>query len=134
MTALYTSRTKADQATERLKAFAQPQRLMILSLLLNGERSVTEIKSATGIAQPTLSQQLAELRRAELVKTRREAKQIFYRLADEETRLYVRSIEAIFGSGQSVANSLSNVVNSEPAPPQKSVRRQAGAAVFAKVG
>ena len=54
---------------------------------------------ATGIGQPGLSQQLAELRRAELVTTRRQAKQVFYSLADESVELSVRSIEALFGAG-----------------------------------
>ena len=74
---LYASRPAADAAAERLKTYAQPQRLMILSRLIEGERTVSEIDEATGIGQPALSQQLAELRRADVVKTRREAKQVY---------------------------------------------------------
>jgi DNA-binding transcriptional ArsR family regulator len=69
---------------------------MILSLLREGEKSVTEIDAATRIGQPALSQQLAELRKAELVSTRRQAKQIYYSLAHESVALCVRSIEAVF--------------------------------------
>lgn len=97
---LYATQVQAMMAAEKLKVFAQPQRLMILSLLLTGEHQVAEIESATGIAQPALSQQLAELRRADLVATRREAQRIFYRLADDGAELCVRSIETIFGSGR----------------------------------
>jgi len=99
MKALWQSRAQADVAAERLRKFAQPQRLMILSLLLEGEKSVTEIDMATGIGQPALSQQLAELRRAEMVTTRRQAKQVYYSLADESVVLCVRNIEAVFGAG-----------------------------------
>jgi DNA-binding transcriptional ArsR family regulator len=56
-------------------------------------------RMATGIGQPGLSQQLAELRRAELVTTRRQAKQVFYSIADESVELSVHSIEAVFGVG-----------------------------------
>ena len=99
MKPLWQSRAQAEDSAERLRKFGQPQRLMILSLLLEGEKSVSEIDMATGIGQPGLSQQLAELRRAELVTTRRQAKQVFYSIADESVELSVRSIEALFGAG-----------------------------------
>lgn len=95
MTAIFESRDRADAATEKLKVYAQPQRLMILSYLLRGERSVSDIDMATGIGQPALSQQLAALRQADVVKTRREGKQICYDLADESVRLCVRTMEAL---------------------------------------
>tara|TARA_R110000824_G_scaffold11746_15_gene51590 strand:- start:21962 stop:22360 length:399 start_codon:yes stop_codon:yes gene_type:complete len=95
VTAIFESRDRADSATEKLKIYAQPQRLMILSYLLRGESSVSDIERATGIAQPALSQQLAVLRQADVVKTRREGKQICYDLANESDRLCVRTMEAL---------------------------------------
>lgn len=95
MTAIFESRDRANQATEKLKVYAQPQRLMILSYLLRGESSVSEIDAATGIGQPALSQQLAALRQAGMVRTRREGKQIWYDLADDASRLCVRTMEAL---------------------------------------
>ena len=83
MSALYVDRDAAALAAEKIKVFAQPQRLMILSCLLRGERNVGEIAEITGIGQPALSQQLAELRRADLVQNRKEAKQVWYMLADD---------------------------------------------------
>ncbi|SNS55682.1 transcriptional regulator, ArsR family [Sphingomonas laterariae] len=97
MKAFYEDRDAAGLAAEKIKIFAQPQRLMILSCLLRGERNVGEIAEITGLVQPALSQQLGELRRAELVQTRKEAKQVWYMLADEDVALCVRTIEAIFG-------------------------------------
>ena len=99
MSALYVDRDAAAMAAEKIKVFAQPQRLMILSCLLRGERNVSEIADITGIGQPALSQQLAELRRADLVQNRKEAKQVWYMLADDGVALCVRNIEAIFGGG-----------------------------------
>lgn len=97
MTALYEDREAAVSAADQLKVFAQPQRLMILSCLRDGEHNVSEIAELTGIGQPTLSQQLAALRRADLVSTRKEAKLVWYSLANEGVALCVRNIEAIFG-------------------------------------
>lgn len=95
--AFYEDRDTAIVAAEKLKVFAQPQRLMILSCLLRGERNVSEIGEATGIAQPALSQQLGELRRANLVQTRKEAKLVWYALADEDVALCVQAMESIVG-------------------------------------
>ncbi|MBN9246068.1 MAG: helix-turn-helix transcriptional regulator, partial [Hyphomicrobium sp.] len=100
MSALFQSRELADAAAEKIRVFAQPQRLMILSYLFGGERGVAEIERATGIGQPTLSQQLAELRRADLVVTRREAKLVYYRLASDNVILCVRTLEAMFGGDE----------------------------------
>ena len=104
---------------------------MILSFLLGGERGVGEIEAATGIGQPALSQQLAELRRAELVKARRAAKQAHYRLAGDEVAHCVRNIEAMFGGGgQDTADPAGTAV--APRPPQAA--RPKAAAAFAVVG
>lgn len=67
-----------DDSAEMLRALAHAVRLQILCAIKEEEHSVGEIEEITGIAQPGLSQQLAILRKAELVLTRREGKQIFY--------------------------------------------------------
>ena len=63
---------------EELKALAHPVRLKILKILCEGERNVGEIEEIGGIGQPSLSQQLAILRQAGMVTTRREGKMVFY--------------------------------------------------------
>lgn len=55
-------------------------RLRLLLLLAAGELSVGALEKASGVGQPGLSQQLAILRKAQLVVTRRAAKQIYYRV------------------------------------------------------
>ena len=131
MAALFKSREQAGKAADKLKVYAQPQRLMILSCLLRGERTVGEIDAATNIGQPALSQQLAELRRNELVKTRRASKQIWYELADEKVCLCVRSMEAILGDESDVQQMLTSALHvvtaSKPATPVSS------AAGFARI-
>lgn len=129
---LYASRSAADAAAERLKTYAQPQRLMILSRLIEGERTVSEIDEATGIGQPALSQQLAELRRADVVKTRRESKQVYYRLADENVVTCVRGIEAMFGGNSNTADALSAALSG--ARPVRLGEQNRGAAAFARIG
>lgn len=67
-----------DLPVEELKALAHPLRLRILKALCEQERNVGEIEDVTGIGQPSLSQQLAVLRQAGLVETRREGKLVYY--------------------------------------------------------
>jgi DNA-binding transcriptional ArsR family regulator len=74
--------SQAEAAAELLKALGNPQRLRILCLLVDGERSVGEINEAVPLSQSALSQHLAVLREQDLVATRREAQTIYYRLQD----------------------------------------------------
>ena len=134
MTALYKKRAIADAAVEKIKVFAQPQRLMVLSFLLDGEHSVAEIDSATGIGQPALSQQLAELRRAGLVRTRKETKSVYYALIDESTALCVRALEVIMDGGDGDKSSqLARLLNCEESLMEKA-ESSVGTAAFARTG
>ncbi len=134
LTTIHRSRDAANAVAEQLKIFAQAQRLMILSRLLDGEHMVGEIENATGIGQPALSQQLAALRRAGLVKTRRVAKQVYYQLANETVIACVRNIEAMFQAvGDQVDQAPPPPVRRAPLPARQQPAAMAGAARFAKV-
>lgn len=74
-------RAAAHEACALLKVLSNPDRLMLLCELAQGERNVGELQEAVGVLQPTLSQQLGVLREENLVETRREGKNIYYRLA-----------------------------------------------------
>jgi len=79
-------RLAAEKARGLLKALANPDRLLLLCQLTRGEHCVSELESALGIQQPTLSQQLGVLREEQLVHTRREGKQIYYSIASPEAQ------------------------------------------------
>ena len=83
---------KARKASDFLKALAHESRLVILCLLAERERSVTELEGLLALSQATVSQQLARLRYEGLVTTRREGRQIHYSLADETTRRFIQAI------------------------------------------
>lgn len=74
----------ASQACSLLKVLANPERLLLLCQMTQGEYCVSDLESLTGIRQPTLSQQLTVLREEQMVNTRREGKQIFYSVASKE--------------------------------------------------
>jgi DNA-binding transcriptional ArsR family regulator len=74
-------RQNADNACRMMKTLANRDRLMLLCQLSQGEKCVGELEQITHIQQPTLSQQLAILRKEEVVSTRRDGKQIYYKLS-----------------------------------------------------
>lgn len=86
----------AKRASDFLKALAHESRLMILCILAEGEKSVSELEDLLSLRQPTVSQQLARLRSDGLVTTRRDGKAIYYRLASDEARLVIGAIYDVF--------------------------------------
>jgi len=74
--------SSADDACRLMKVLSNRDRMMLLCQISQGEMCVGELEEVLDIHQPTLSQQLTVLRNEELVKTRREGKQIYYSLAN----------------------------------------------------
>jgi DNA-binding transcriptional ArsR family regulator len=72
----------AADAAGLMKALGNESRLMILCVLAEGERSVSDLNTIVPLSQSALSQQLARLRQQGLVKTRRESQTIYYSLAN----------------------------------------------------
>ncbi len=87
---------RAGEVANLLKTLSHPVRLMLVCTLVEGEYSVGALEEQIGIGQPTLSQQLAVLRDAGIVETRREAKQIFYRLTEAKAAQLVGALYSIF--------------------------------------
>lgn len=77
-----TLRQSSSRAVAALKLLANEDRLLLLCQLSQGEMWVGELEARLGIRQPTLSQQLGVLRAEAAVATRRQGKQVFYRVAD----------------------------------------------------
>ncbi|MCA3776220.1 MAG: winged helix-turn-helix transcriptional regulator [Burkholderia sp.] len=73
-------RAAAESACALLKVLSNPDRLLLLCELSQGERCVSDLETRLDIRQPTLSQQLGVLRDNALVRTRREGKAIHYSL------------------------------------------------------
>lgn len=86
----------AQEASEFLKALSHEARLVILCLLVEGEKSVAEIEGMLSLRQPAVSQQLARLRADDLVQTRRDGKNIYYSLARPEVRDIIAALHAAF--------------------------------------
>lgn len=66
-----------------LKAISDETRLRIIELLIDGERCVCEIVPKLDVKQSTTSIHLNKLEEAEIIKSRRDGKKVFYRIIDE---------------------------------------------------
>jgi DNA-binding transcriptional ArsR family regulator len=89
-------RENVEEATALLKALAHEARLVILCLLVGGEKSVSDLEKILKIRQPAVSQQLARLRADDLVAARRQGKNIFYTIARPEVRDIINSLSHAF--------------------------------------
>lgn len=90
---------------ETLRVLGHGVRLRLLETLsMRGEMAVGELEMVTGVGQPGLSQQLAILRKAEMVNTRRAAKQVYYSLTADALKAAAQLVGRLAGlSAQAVA-------------------------------
>ena len=86
----------AADATALLKALGNEQRLLVLCTLLDGPHSVGEINVRVPLSQSALSQHLAVLRGAGIVRTRRESQTIWYEIAPGPANHVMEALYAAF--------------------------------------
>ncbi|MES2069935.1 MAG: metalloregulator ArsR/SmtB family transcription factor [Pseudomonadota bacterium] len=89
-------RAAAAEASTVLAALANPDRLLLLCQLSQGEQAVGELEDKLDIRQPTLSQQLGVLRNQSLVNTRRDGKRIFYSVADPRILILLTTLYELY--------------------------------------
>ena len=89
-------RAAAGEASGVLSALANPDRLLLLCQLSQGELAVGELEQSLDIRQPTLSQQLGVLRKQSLVNTRRDGKRILYSVADPRVLILLTTLYELY--------------------------------------
>lgn len=85
-----------EQAVGAMKAMSHPLRLKILCLLGDQEISVQEIVEIVGTSQSNISQHLAILRDKNVLRTRRDANRIYYRVSDPRILKLIISMRDVF--------------------------------------
>lgn len=84
-----------EQFARVASAFSSPKRVEIVDLLAQGERAVESIAQATGMTMANTSRHLQVLRQANLVSTRKQGIQVWYRVADAAVIDGYRSLRAM---------------------------------------
>lgn len=81
------------EAADALKLLAEPTRLQLLFLLIDAEFNVTQLVFLTGASRTVVSQHLAKLRLGGLVSSRKEGRNVLYRIVDGHVaRLVVETL------------------------------------------
>jgi DNA-binding transcriptional ArsR family regulator len=86
---------RARKTTGFLKALSHEARILILCLLADGEKSVSEIEDVMKMAQAAVSQQLARLRRDGIVAARRDGRNIYYSLASDDVAALIVALHEL---------------------------------------
>ncbi|WP_123982469.1 metalloregulator ArsR/SmtB family transcription factor [Streptomyces sp. Ag109_O5-1] len=105
---------------EFFKTLGHPARIRVLELLSEREHAVAEMLPEVGIEAAHLSQQLAVLRRANLVRTRKEGSNVYYSLASPELAELLRVARSILSgvlTGQAELLADLMAAQSEAKPP-----------------
>lgn len=89
-------RQQADEVVSLLKVMGNPDRLLLLCQMLQGEYSVGELEDMLDIHQPTLSQQLGVLRNEGLVATRRDGKFIYYSVSNSHVQVILDTLYGLY--------------------------------------
>lgn len=95
MTRAVDAQGRPNSAEELLGAFAEPTRLRLLALLVDGETCVCDLVAALALPQPTVSRHLAVLRRVGLVTCRKDGLWCRYALAPARGALHAKLVEAL---------------------------------------
>lgn len=85
-------KSNANRMAARLRIMSHPERLLMLCRMDEGEVSVSELISLTGLSQSAVSQHLAMLRDDDIVGIRAEAQVRYYRLTDPVVRAIIHSL------------------------------------------
>ncbi len=85
-----------EQASRSLKAMSHPLRLKILCVLGDNEVSVQDIVDNVGTSQSNISQHLAILRDKGVLRTRKDANRVYYRVADTRTLQLISMMRDVF--------------------------------------
>lgn len=81
-----------------LKALSDPKRLKIVDMLSCGEICACRILEYFNVTQPTLSHDMKVLTDAGVVRSRREGKNIYYRLETDNLKNLLDSLQTVFNT------------------------------------
>ena len=85
-----------EQAARARKAMSHPLRLKILCVLGDQEVSVQDIVDSVGTSQSNISQHLAVLRNKGVLRTRKDANRVYYRVGDMRTLSLIGMMREVF--------------------------------------
>jgi DNA-binding transcriptional ArsR family regulator len=86
----------ANEAVAFLKELGNPKRILMLCILSQGERSVSEFEHLLGLPQGNASQHLARMRYSGLVESRRKGKAMYYNITSSKVQIIIGALHEAF--------------------------------------
>ncbi len=105
--------TPEEKISRIIRAISTPVRLQILAAIGTGEACVCHLEALLDLRQAYISQQLMEMRDADLVDTRRDGRYIFYRLTEPGLVQLLLDIGKLFAVP---VEEMEKLLNSDPLP------------------
>jgi len=102
-----------ERLSRIFRAISAPARVQILAAIGKGEACVCHLEALLDLRQAYISQQLMEMRDADLVDTRRDGRYIFYRLTEPELLDLLFDIGKLFGIP---TEEIETLLNTDPLP------------------
>lgn len=87
---------KSTEVADLLKVLGHPKRLLLMCLLSEGEKNVTEISKLTKLGQSQASQYLGDLERRNLLTVRPSGKNRYYQIKEPKILELIKSLSEIF--------------------------------------
>ena len=97
---MFKDNQQLKKSSQILKVLGNFYRLQIVTLLLNGEKNVSELNQSVKVSQPALSQHLSKLRREGVLGARREQRQIFYYINNPHVIRVLGVVSEMTASGE----------------------------------
>lgn len=86
----------ASQIAELFATLSDTSRVRIIAALTTGEKNVGVLTELAGISQSAVSHHLRILRQMRFVKSRKDGREVYYRLDDEHIKeLFQRGVEHV---------------------------------------
>lgn len=87
---------KAKGVSEFMKVISHEKRLLILCLLVDGEKSTNELQKVLDISQSLVSQFTTKMKDLWYIQSEKRWKEVFYSLWDTQTREFMKAIKTIY--------------------------------------
>ena len=88
----------SQYVAEILKTMAHPGRLLILCMLIEGEKSVSDLETSCNISQSQVSQFLKRMQYEQIVDSRKDGKFVLYRIKDPKIISLMKDLSRLFCS------------------------------------
>jgi len=87
---------KSKEVSAFMKVISHEKRLLILCLLLDGEKSICELQKILNMSQSLISQFTTKMKDLWYIKSEKRWKEVFYSIRDKKIREFMKALKEIY--------------------------------------